>query len=97
MTIAATETTLDSKFSHVPVKGSWEIPRKTFHYSIGTMIKSVMFDPLSLCETHTHYNRFCSAISLHERHRYQGRVPSIDRVFMYCGFCRAITISFRVV
>lgn len=25
----------DKKFSHVPSKGSWEIPRKTFHYSIG--------------------------------------------------------------
>lgn len=24
-----------SKYSHVPAKGSWEIPRKLFHYSIG--------------------------------------------------------------
>jgi hypothetical protein len=31
-TTTAAETTLDSKFAHVPVKGSWEIPRKTFHY-----------------------------------------------------------------
>lgn len=26
---------VDKKFSHVPNKGGWEIPRKTFHYSIG--------------------------------------------------------------
>lgn len=24
-----------AKYSHVPAKGSWEIPRKVFHYSIG--------------------------------------------------------------
>ncbi|KAI9347828.1 phosphatidate cytidylyltransferase [Pilaira anomala] len=28
---------VDKKFSHVPGKGSWEIPRKTFHYSIAAI------------------------------------------------------------
>lgn len=26
---------LVKKYSHVPAKGGWEIPRKLFHYSIG--------------------------------------------------------------
>ncbi|GAA5813735.1 hypothetical protein MFLAVUS_007222 [Mucor flavus] len=29
---------VDKKFSHVPNKGGWEIPRKTFHYSIGFLV-----------------------------------------------------------
>lgn len=33
----------DKKFSHVPIKGSWEIPRKTFHYSIGRVDMSIFF------------------------------------------------------
>jgi hypothetical protein len=37
--ITSTEKILDAKFSHVPVKGSWEIPRKAFHYSIGKHVK----------------------------------------------------------
>ena len=28
----------DKEFAKVPVKGSWEIPRKSFHYSIGRKI-----------------------------------------------------------
>lgn len=29
---------IDTKYSHIPKKGSWEIPRKTFHYSIGKFV-----------------------------------------------------------
>ncbi|KAI8085496.1 phosphatidate cytidylyltransferase [Thamnidium elegans] len=29
---------VEKKFSHVPNKGGWEIPRKTFHYSIGFLV-----------------------------------------------------------
>ncbi|KAG2197583.1 hypothetical protein INT46_000857 [Mucor plumbeus] len=29
---------LIKKYSHVPVKGGWEIPRKLFHYSIGFVV-----------------------------------------------------------
>ncbi|KAG2201665.1 hypothetical protein INT47_003891 [Mucor saturninus] len=32
------QASLDKKYSHVPTKGSWEIPRKTFHYSIGFFV-----------------------------------------------------------
>lgn len=29
---------LVKKYSHVPFKGGWEIPRKLFHYSIGKFL-----------------------------------------------------------
>lgn len=32
---------LVKKYTHVPAKGGWEIPRKLFHYSIGKFFFSL--------------------------------------------------------
>lgn len=53
---------VDKKFSHVPGNGSWEIPRKTFHYSIGNKKRTMKL--LWINKKTKYYNNFRFSCSL---------------------------------
>lgn len=74
---------LVKKYSHVPVKGGWEVPRKLFHYSIGEFLT----DYAKTSNQLTHQKRICCIIFIHEWHRNSRRVSSFNGVFMHCWFC----------
>ncbi|ORZ26063.1 cytidylyltransferase family-domain-containing protein [Absidia repens] len=43
---------MDTRFSHIQPKGSWEIPRKLYHYSVGFIVLILFtydYDPISIC------------------------------------------------
>ncbi|CAO3627715.1 unnamed protein product [Mucor hiemalis] len=61
---------IDKKYSHIPKKGSWEIPRKTFHYSIGFVVLYLYMNGVETSDVYPILTVFLSIVGFAELLRF---------------------------